>query len=138
MKGGAFRYLWPDDVGDWRSAAGQPVGTGDLGGQVVGTQTSQLAAKDLLQQWHDPFPALQAVLDTPIYDFQYKENENGIRKYQGEVFTGPVTDYSPHFGMDQNKVLNPSNVAGYLTLSIQALHQLITPLIARIEQLEEA
>jgi hypothetical protein len=84
-------------------------------GTVVGDQTSTLAAKTLLGQPHDA-DLLAAVLGTPVHHFRYKDG-----RYNGETFTGIVTDESPHFGKDEGRALNEINGLGYLIGAVRAL-----------------
>ena len=126
-KNGISRYLHVDAAGNLEVGTNQPFGTNDTANVVVGTQTSFAASKDILRKWDNPTPALETVLNTNVYDFMYKQNEAGVRQWNGEKMTGIVTDESPEFGMFKTgeypggKYLNNINVGGYLILSVQAL-----------------
>jgi uncharacterized small protein (DUF1192 family) len=71
------------------------------------------------------------VLKTRVFDFTYK---NG--SYNGETFTGIVTNYSPWFGMDGGRVLNNVNALGLMVLSVQNLQQQIVELEAELNDLK--
>jgi hypothetical protein len=120
-QGGAPNVIWADATGTLRLSGSRPTNSTDLGGVVVGTQASRLKAKNILREWSDPFPALQEILKTRVFDFTYK---NGA--FHGEQFTGIISDFSPLFAEDNGKSFNPVSSVGYCILAIQALHRLIT------------
>lgn len=123
---GSGYTLWVNSgllrIGAFTDAAESATHTG---GTVVGDQTSTLASKDILGT---PAPAslLDKVLHTPVYAFTYKDG-----RYNGEVFTGIVTDRSPWFGKDGGKALNEINAIGYLIGAVQALHARVVELESR-------
>lgn len=125
-RGGSNYTLWVNSgllrIGSFADAAESAAHTG---GTVVGDQTSTLASKDILGA---PAPAtlLDKVLHTPVYTFTYKDG-----RYDGEVFTGIVTDRSPWFGKDGGKALNEINAIGYLIGAVQALHARVVELESR-------
>lgn len=128
-RGGTDRVFWAES-GLLRIGTSQPTendSTSHTGGSVVGDQTSFLASKDLLGQPSDG-DLLDAVLRTPIYHFRYKDG-----RYDGETFTGIVTDYSPHFGKDHNKALNEINAVGYLVGSVRELERRIAELERQLQ-----
>lgn len=99
-------------------------------GGVVGDQTSFLASKDLLGQPTDA-SLLDAVLRTPVHHFRYKDG-----RYNGETFTGIVTDESPWFGKDHNRALNEINAVGYLVGAVRELERRLAASEARVRRLE--
>lgn len=101
-------------------------------GTVVGDQTSFRASKDLLGQPTDA-SLLDAVLRTPIHHFRYKDG-----RYNGETFTGIVTDESPWFGKDDNRALNEINGLGYLVGAVRELERRLAASEARVAALEAA
>jgi len=149
--GGTLQFIWVDNSaspGDVRvSNAAPESATSDTSGTVIGSQTSPAYIKNILYTYsQEPddrvYEKLQAVLDTPIHDFNFKSG-----KY-GQDFTGiaipdgehpwygqdPVTgdDWAP---LGTAKALNEMNMAGYLVLSIKALNKKITRLENEIHHL---
>jgi hypothetical protein len=129
---GSTGDLWVDASGKLRIGAATAVTNAtDTGGTVVGSQSSSLDTKHVIEAFTDYSSALNAIVDAPLYDFTYKSGAFG-----GQRFTGIVTDYAPVFGMDRDethpagKSLNEITAHGYTFAAIKALH-------ARIEQLEE-
>ena len=102
---GTEYHFWVDNAGDLRIlGANSPPSVADTAGTVVGTQTSSLAEKNLGPEFTDWKLALSELLRTPVYNFTYKDG-----KYNNEVFTGIVTDFSPLFGMDREPMaLDPA------------------------------
>lgn len=123
-RGGTTNYVWIDNSGDMRTGTTLPTSANDTSGTVVGTQTSQVATKDILGAGVDPAAALATILATPVYRFRYK---NGA--YNDTEFHGITTDSSPEFGMDEGRVFNPVSAFGFTVQAIKALMQ-------RIEQME--
>lgn len=126
-----YYYLWPDSTGNIRIAGGTvPTNANDAAGTVVGTQTSSLDSKQVLGEFKDYDGALDAILNAPLYDFTYKSGA-----FNGEKFTGIITDYSPTFGMDKDEAhpagrsLNEITGFGYTVAAFKALEK-------RIRQLE--
>lgn len=95
-------------------------------GQVIGDQTSHLASKTLLRQRADDDAMLETVRRTPVYDFTYKDG-----RYDGETFTGIVTDFSPWIAKDHGQALNEINGFGYLIGAVRALATRLDALEAR-------
>lgn len=114
----------------FRTAGGCPSENGAHDGAVIGDQTSFLAEKDLLGQPTDA-SLLDAVLRTPVHHFAYKDG-----RYNGETFTGIVTDEAPWFGKDQNRALNEINGLGYLIGAVRELERRLAASEARVRELE--
>lgn len=132
--GGGFYYLWPDNAGLFRinNVAPEEDGTpSDTSGTVVGDQTSSRAFKDILGVRTDNRYALETILETEVYDFLYKD-----RRYNGEKFTGIITDDAPQFGKDGGRSFNEINAFGYLVMAMKAQQQQIQELTKRIKDLE--
>lgn len=97
---------------------------------------SLLKFKNLLTEREDAADVLKLMVNTPVYDFQYKEKgENGEHIVStGDhktVYTGVVSEDAPwamHFG---GKIMNPITTFGYTLLALRAL-------VARLEALEAA
>ena len=130
-RGATYYYFWPDASGNLRIGGSLiPTSANDTGGTVVGTQTSSLDSKNVLGEFSDDDDALAAILATPVYDFKYKSGA-----FNGEKFTGIITDYAPTFGMDRDaahpagKSLNEITAIGYTFAAFKALTR-------RIEELE--
>jgi hypothetical protein len=123
--GGTQYYLWVDASGNFRIHTTTPVeGSGDTSGTVVGTQSSCLASKDLLGEWHDTDASLTLIRATPLHRFKYKDG-----RFRESDFMGVVTDFSPAFGMDEGRSLNTPSAIGHLFAAIKAL-------AARLEAVE--
>lgn len=129
-RGGTDYYVHPDDSGILRIHTAAPIHGVDTTGTVVGSQSSSLDSKDVLGEFVDYDGALAAILATPLHDFTYKSGA-----YNGERFTGIITNYAPVFGMDRDadhpdgKSLNTINGLGYTVAAFKALTR-------RIEELE--
>jgi len=128
---GSTGDLWVDASGKLRIGAATAVTNAtDTGGTVVGSQSSSLDTKQVIEPFTDYSSALKAIIDAPLFDFTYKSGA-----FNGQRFTGIVTDYAPLFGMDRDeahpagKSLNEITAHGYTFAAIKALHK-------RIEELE--
>jgi hypothetical protein len=118
-------YIWADASDQLRitTASGGGCINGDTSGTIVGTQTSTRASKNLLGRNRNPAGALSTILRTPVYDFTYR---NGA--YNGETFTGIVTEESPAFSMDNGKSFNPVTAFGTTVLALQEIARQINEL----------
>ena len=132
-RAGNPRSFWVDAANNLRTHGSSPTNLAtDTSGTVVGTQTSSLDTKDVIDEFTDYDSALAAIVATPLYDFTYK---NG--RFNGEKFTGIITDYSPVFGMDRDaahpggKALNEVTAFGYTAAAIKALTRRIAELERR-------
>ncbi len=128
---GSTGDLWVDASGNLRIGVATAVTNAtDTGGTVVGSQSSSLDTKHIIEPFTDYGSALNAIIDAPLFDFTYKSGA-----FNGQRFTGIVTDYAPLFGMDRDeahpagKSLNEITAHGYTFAAIKALHK-------RIEELE--
>lgn len=105
----------------------------DLGGSVVGAQTSSLDTKDVIGEFSDNDAALDVIVNTPLFEFYYKDNRLGKPK-----FLGIITDYSPIFGADPDpahpngRILNEVNGHGYAMAAIKALAAKVRTLEGRL------
>jgi len=146
--------VWADDTGDLRIGTTIPIGSQDTSGTVVGTQTSPKVLKDILYTYSltpddKAYEKFQAVLNTPIYDFKFKDS---WEKHPGEKFTGIAIDNgeNPWYGMDPVRVtndiapygtakaLNELSIPGYLILSVKVLNKKIEDLEEEISQLRSS
>lgn len=131
---GVYRFLWPDDAGLWRTAGAAPEADGtppQNTGTVVGDQTSRRVDKIIERAWttDDQDRALARILSARVYDFRYRDG-----RYNGERFSGIVTDEAPWLGKDNGKALNEVNAVGYLIGAIQALERRVSVLEAEKER----
>lgn len=121
--------IWVDSTGMARvSAAGTGCPTettGDLIGTVIGTQVSTRASKNILSDFVSNEEALRTLVNTPVYNFNYKSGA-----YNGETFTGIVIEDNPLFGMDNGKSFNPITTFGYTVAAIKQLEAEIAALKA--------
>ena len=74
---------------------------------------------------------MKTVLRTPVFEFTYKDG-----RYNGETFTGVITDFSPDFAKDGGKSLDEVSAIGLLIQAIQAQQAQIDTLKARVTMLE--
>ncbi len=134
---GTSYKLWVDASGVLRLGTDQVRFDTDTGGVVVGSQTSSLDQKNVIEEFVDNDKALRTINETPLYRFRYKEN-----RYSGQEFVGIVTDYAPIFGVDRDeahpagKSLNEVSAHGYAMAAIKALTQRVAELATRVEELE--
>lgn len=82
--------------------------------------------KKLLGIREDYDEALRLVVDTPVYDFQYKDKSEADERITttGDtetVYTGIMADEAPYLMHHKGRILNPINTTGYLMLAIKAL-----------------
>ncbi len=126
-KNGNQNFVWGDTTGVMRVHSAQPSeSTGDTIGTVIGTQTSQRSTKNIYGAFTDYAGALRTVLETPLFDFDYKSGA-----YSGQRFVGITTDDSPEFGMDDGRSFNPVTAFGFTVAAFKALE-------ARVRAIEEA
>ena len=125
-KGGTAEYLYSDNSGNLRIGTTLPTSANDTSNTVVGTQTSSLAAKNIIGGVISPRDALSNILTATkaLRRFTYKSGS-----FDNQVFDGVVIDYMPRYGMDNGKSLNDITLFNDLILSIQALSD-------RLEKLE--
>lgn len=140
-KSASIQVIFPDSSGNLRIATSVPTESGgDTIGTVVGTQTSQRSTKNILGRVTDTATAAALIRHTPVYRFTYKSGA-----YNGETFTGIVTDDSPQFGMDRGKSFNPVSAFGTTVLALQdadrriaALEAQLRGALKRIDELQTA
>jgi len=110
---GTDQFLWVDNSSLLRIGTGRPTEdnttVSHTSGTVVGDQTSQRSAKHVIGERTDTARALKTILDTPVFDFTYRDG-----RYNGETFTGITTNDSPVFSKDQGRSFNEINAFGYL------------------------
>lgn len=134
-KDGSTGDLWVDATGVLRIGAATGSGT-DLGGAVVGAQTSSLDQKDVIEEFVNNDAALDVIANTPLFRFTYKDG-----RFDNQEFLGIVTDYSPVFGTDpdethpRGRILNEINAHGYEMSAIKALYQRVLDLESKVAQL---
>jgi hypothetical protein len=129
-----FNSIWPDDSGllRIRSITGVSNANKDTG-TVVGTQTSSLDSKDVLDGVtgiDDVLAAVRAGAEA-VRRFTYKSGAFG-----GEEFEGVVVDFAPRYGMDRDaehpagKSLNEIVIIGDLLRAVDHLVQRVAALEA--------
>jgi len=118
---GAYRSIWPDSADQLRFHTAAPTNATDTAGTVVGTQTSSLDSKDVIEgvsSIEDVLAAVQRGAEA-VRRFTYKSGAFG-----GEEFEGVVVDYAPRYGMDRDaeheagKSLNLINAVGDLLRAV--------------------
>jgi len=127
------RYLWHDASSNLRTHTAQPTGSSgsptvsDTAGTVVGTQTSMLAAKNILGSGPTPAESiahLKHAAKNALRAFKYKSGA-----FDESDLYGIVTDYAPRYGFDNGKSLNEITILGDLINGI-------TNVVERLEKLE--
>ncbi|MDZ4296123.1 MAG: tail fiber domain-containing protein [Patescibacteria group bacterium] len=127
-------YVWQDDAGNMRINTLAPTNGNDTAGTVIGTQTSWIELKTNISSWSGE-GALQTVLDTPLYNFEFindgfKTAQNGKPSYSGLVIgesdRAQNAWYARNLGTNQTPVLNEPNLFGYLTASVQEIGRRIS------------
>ena len=130
-KGGSIYRIWPDDTGVMRVHTADPTNAYDTAGTVIGTQTSNLDAKIVVGQpigIDDVLAAIQLGA-AAVRRFVYKNGE-----FNGEEFSGLVTDFAPRYGMDRDdahpagKSLNVITVLGDLMMAVANLTERVRAL----------
>lgn len=126
-RGGANRYLWCRDNGDWQTSTSAPdESTGDNTGTVIGTQTSTRATKRAIEAFADYSGALALIARTPLYRFQYRQGDTDT------AHVGIMADESPEFTRYQQTAFDPVNAFGYTAAAIKALLQRVDILEAAL------
>ncbi len=126
-------FLWPDASGNLRIHTGQPTNATDGAGTVVGAQTSCLSSKDVVGDPVSIDDVLASVRQgaEAVRRFVYKSGS-----YNGEEFSGIVTDYAPRYGMDRDeehpagRSLNVINAIGDMMIVLNDLVQRVAALEA--------
>lgn len=129
----AYYWIWPDDTGVLRIHTSQPANATDTAGTVVGAQTSNLASKDITGDPVSIDDVLASVKQgaEAVRRFVYK---NGA--FNGEEFSGIVTDYAPRYGMDRDaehpagRSLNVINAIGDMMILLADLAQRVAAIEA--------
>lgn len=97
--------------------------------------------KNLFRKREDADAVLQMLVETPVYDFQYKSKaaarEEGLERITSTgdietVYTGIVADEAPWAMHHGGRILNPINTFGYLLLGIKALAEKVESLEAEL------
>lgn len=132
---GNYFNIWIDAAAELRRGTTDPTYANDLSGVVVGTQTSSLDTKNVIDEFTDQDGALATILATSVYNFTYKSGS-----FNGEQFTGIITDYAPTFGMDRDarhpsgKSFNEVTAFGYTVAAFKALTRRIEELERKLEK----
>jgi hypothetical protein len=143
MRTGAYRPIWIDASNQVRVMTDLTAlsNTTDTGGVVVGTQSSSLATKDVLGDPVTPDEALLHVLAAAkdaVKRFRYKpalEGDESSRPFNGEEFSGIITDYAERYGMDRDEE-HPAGKSLNVITAIGDLMLAVAELAKRVEELE--
>lgn len=133
--GGGSTWIFPDDTNIWRLTTTAPTNANYTGANVVGAQTSSLAAKELLEGETPITEVLEAIAQgaAAVRRFVYKPGfgepgeEGAPRPFGGEQFEGVVIDFAPRYGYDLDalhpygKSLNEITVIGDLLRAVDWL-----------------
>ena len=134
-KAGDLYRIWPDDSGVLRILTGAwPTNANDTGGTVVGAQTSNLDAKTVLGDpigIDDVLAAIQLGA-AAVRRFVYKNGE-----FNGEEFSGLVTDFAPRYGMDRDAA-HPAGKSLNIVTALGDLMRAVANLTERVRALEGA
>lgn len=133
-RGGTGISLWFDQFGILRGNTTPPSSANDLAGAVIGSQTSSLDSKYILQNASaQPEEAIQHIVTaakTALRRFTYKSGA-----FSHEEFEGIVTDFAPRYGMDRDE----QHPAGKALNEIVLFHDLIRSveyLYEKVQRLE--
>jgi hypothetical protein len=120
-KGATPYFIWPEDNGDLRIGTTTPTFANDASGTVVGTQTSWHEVKDNINDW-DGAGALQRIIDTDLYSFQFKEcGQRGDKLMHGFVIYDRDAWYAMNTADNQIPALDEAEILGTLTAAVQHL-----------------
>lgn len=112
---------------DGVGAAGEQLTSGGAGAACDWAAAGSMRQfKKLLGIRDDYDEALRLVVETPVYDFQYKDKSEATERITttGDtetVYTGIMADEAPYLMHHKGRILNPINTTGYLMLAIKAL-----------------
>jgi len=138
-RSGVANYVWVDASANVRINNALPTSANDTAGTVVGTQTSTLDTKDVIegaQATIEEVLAWVAEGADAVRAWKYKGqqllNEDGELvevpgQYPDETFEGVIVDYAPRYGMDRDeahpagKSLNTITIIGDLLRAVDAL-----------------
>jgi hypothetical protein len=132
-RAGTDYSIWPDASGNLRINTALPTNALDGAGTVVGAQTSCLSSKDITGDPASIDDVLASVRQgaEAVRRFVYKSGS-----YNGEEFSGIVTDYAPRYGMDRDeehpagRSLNVINAIGDMMIVLNDLVQRVAALEA--------
>lgn len=132
-RGGTDYSIWPDASGNLRINTALPTSALDTAGTVIGTQTSSLDSKHITGDPVSMDQVLAAVQQgaKAVRRFTYKSGA-----YNGEEFSGIVTDLAPRYGMDRDeehpagRSLNVINAIGDMMILLADLAQRVATLEA--------
>lgn len=132
-RGGTDYSIWPDASGNLRIHTALPTNATDTAGTVVGAQTSCLSSKHITGDPASIDDVLASVRQgaEAVRRFVYKSGS-----YNGEEFSGIVTDYAPRYGMDRDeehpagRSLNVINAIGDMMIVLNELVQRVAALEA--------
>jgi len=128
-------FVWVDTSNILRIHTSDP-GATDTAGTVVGLQTSWYDVKDVYGE-ADPLMALTAILNTPVYNWKYRNSTYQNQDGTPQTFTGIVGYdkddwYLMNTGPQQTPAMNSITMHGYSILAIQALYDKIERLEAQL------
>ncbi len=90
--------------------------------------SSTRETKEIIGQYSDLSKALSTIINTPVYNFQYKEGM-GTGDHN-TVYTGVMADEAKWAMHHDNSIVNPVNTLGYMILGMKALSEKIEKLIS--------
>lgn len=124
---------------DGVGADGEQLTSGGAGAETDWSAAGSLRQfKNILRKRDDDQDVLKMLVETPVYDFQYKrkgETEERITS-TGDVetvYTGIMADEAPFLMHYNGRILNPINTVGYLLLGIKALTAKVEALEAQLK-----
>lgn len=129
---GTYYRIWPDASGNLRINTSDPTNANDTAGTVIGTQTSSLDSKDVIDEAAPIGEVLAAVRQgaEAVRRFVYKSGA-----YNSEEFSGVVVDYAPRYGMDRDAE-HPAGKSLNVITAIGDLLMAVANLTERVEALE--
>ena len=109
-------YTWPPDNGD----AGEQLQTNGSGALTWEAASCLREFKDL-DGYLSSEDALEAILDTPVHKFNYKEDARTSTGDYNTDYFGVIADEAPWAMHHDGRLFNPINTFGYTVGAIQEL-----------------
>ncbi len=143
--GGSVQYFWPDNSaseGVLRQSTTAPTNAANVGGVIVGDQTSWHEAKRDIVLW-DGAGAVARIMGTPLYEYNFRnplERRNG-KRMQGVVIYEEDRGsawWSMNDNPDQTPAMDEAAIMGNLLAMAQIHERELEILRGEIRQLKEA
>ena len=126
---------------DGVGADGEQLTSGGAGAECDWSAAASLRQfKKILGIRNDADEVLSLLVNTPVYDFQYRDKSEAAPGERimntgdtSTVYTGIMADEAPWLMHHKGRILNPINTVGYLLLGIKALTAKVEALEAQLQ-----